>query len=183
MQLAVAKLLKDPESRVNRVFHPKPEELSFEGIDFTSKQVRVSVELQKIDAGIFGNLQVDCELSLECGRCVERSGYIVSAVRQVEYVVNPTPEVLQSELNGWFVSQYDGETVVLDEDVRQMLILAMPTLFLCREDCRGLCVHCGANLNAGPCECPKTAKAPLKSVSADSPFQAAFDKLKKRKKL
>ena len=24
---------------------------------------------------------------------------------------------------------------------------------LCQDDCKGLCVHCGANLNVSPCSC------------------------------
>lgn len=33
------------------------------------------------------------------------------------------------------------------------LNLELPTVFLCREDCKGLCQSCGANLNEGPCGC------------------------------
>lgn len=178
MQVSVEKLLKEPGGQLSRVFRPKPGELEFEGITFSKKPVHVSVELQNMGNEIVGKLQVGCELSLECARCVERSGYLVSAVRQIEYVQNPTPEMLQAELDGWFVSPYDGETVVLDEDVRQMLLLALPMQFLCRENCRGLCLRCGANLNAGPCPCPRQSPPPV-----EKPFQAAFEDLKRKKKL
>ena len=46
----------------------------------------------------------------------------------------------------------------LELDVGLMLweefLLAMPVKPLCREDCLGLCPHCGANINNGPCGCP-----------------------------
>ena len=32
---------------------------------------------------------------------------------------------------------------------------ALPSKFLCDDDCKGLCPKCGANLNEGPCECKK----------------------------
>jgi uncharacterized protein len=32
--------------------------------------------------------------------------------------------------------------------VRDALVLAMPARLLCREDCRGLCAGCGADLNS-----------------------------------
>jgi uncharacterized protein len=39
---------------------------------------------------------------------------------------------------------------------------------LCREDCRGLCAVCGANLNRGDCGCAPTWEdprlAPLKAL-------------------
>jgi uncharacterized protein len=43
--------------------------------------------------------------------------------------------------------------VDLSEAVREELLLAAPQFVECREDCRGLCPRCGADLNAGPCGC------------------------------
>ncbi|HEY2824698.1 MAG TPA: DUF177 domain-containing protein [Gemmatimonadales bacterium] len=43
--------------------------------------------------------------------------------------------------------------VDLTEAVREELILAVPAYVLCQDDCRGLCPRCGADLNAGPCQC------------------------------
>lgn len=37
--------------------------------------------------------------------------------------------------------------------IREELILAAPEYVLCRDDCRGLCPRCGADRNAGPCDC------------------------------
>jgi DUF177 domain-containing protein len=43
--------------------------------------------------------------------------------------------------------------------VREELVLAAPTgLLLCRDDCAGLCLSCGADLNAGPCGCSAPAE-------------------------
>jgi len=45
----------------------------------------------------------------------------------------------------------------LSEAVREELLLAVPQYAVCRDDCRGLCRRCGADLNAGPCGCaPET---------------------------
>jgi uncharacterized protein len=41
----------------------------------------------------------------------------------------------------------------LTEAVREELLLAVPQYVECRDDCRGLCPQCGADLNAGPCGC------------------------------
>jgi uncharacterized protein len=38
------------------------------------------------------------------------------------------------------------------DDVRQEILLSFPVKFLCRENCRGLCLKCGANLNERSCE-------------------------------
>ncbi|MBI4424730.1 MAG: DUF177 domain-containing protein [Elusimicrobia bacterium] len=47
------------------------------------------------------------------------------------------------------------DTIDLGEEVRQALVLSLPERSLCREDCKGLCAGCGANLNQGPCACAR----------------------------
>jgi len=37
--------------------------------------------------------------------------------------------------------------------LREQVLLALPLKVTCREDCRGLCVHCGKNLNEEQCSC------------------------------
>ena len=37
--------------------------------------------------------------------------------------------------------------------IREEWLLPAPTFALCRDDCKGLCARCGADLNAGPHEC------------------------------
>lgn len=49
----------------------------------------------------------------------------------------------------------DGDKLDLDEVLSTIFLLDMETKFLCREDCKGLCSRCGADLNLGPCNCKK----------------------------
>lgn len=66
----------------------------------------------------------------------------------------------------------------LNEAIRQYAILEEPLQFLCRDDCRGLCSDCGANLNLGLCGCqPAPSGAPsgtLGSLLAERMRQAGF---------
>ena len=51
---------------------------------------------------------------------------------------------------------------------REELALSVPfRLLLCREDCAGLCVDCGADLNAGPCACSAPAE-PVRGSNGSS---------------
>jgi uncharacterized protein len=45
------------------------------------------------------------------------------------------------------------DSVTVDSDVRDELILEHPIRILCRTDCRGLCPFCGVNLNNEKCDC------------------------------
>ena len=47
------------------------------------------------------------------------------------------------------------DTLDLTESVREGIILALPSYPICKEDCKGICLQCGQDLNAGPCTCAK----------------------------
>ena len=64
---------------------------------------------------------------------------------------------------------YTGEIVDLESILREQIILMLPLKPLCDESCKGLCPHCGADLNLETCTCPADA--------VDSPF-ARLAKLK-----
>jgi uncharacterized protein len=49
---------------------------------------------------------------------------------------------------------HDGRQLDLRASARELLLLELPMVLHCREDCPGLCLKCGADLNAGPCGCP-----------------------------
>jgi uncharacterized protein len=58
----------------------------------------------------------------------------------------------ESEDNDEFIV-LDGMRLQLDELVSEDIYLALPSRFLCKEDCKGLCAFCGQDLNEGQCSC------------------------------
>ena len=54
---------------------------------------------------------------------------------------------------------YQGDHVELAPMVREHVILAAPMQPLCKQDCAGLCVSCGKDLNEGPCRCAAEPRA------------------------
>jgi len=63
-----------------------------------------------------------------------------------------------------FLHAYDWEEhpEVLDvsADVREDLVLEIPGFPLCDTRCKGLCPHCGQDLNVAPCGCAPLEEAP-----------------------
>ncbi len=45
------------------------------------------------------------------------------------------------------------DSITIDSDIRDELLLEHPIRVLCKPDCRGLCAACGANLNLSACKC------------------------------
>ena len=44
------------------------------------------------------------------------------------------------------ISYYQGEGLLLEDVLREQVLLAVPLRAICREDCKGLCPQCGAKL-------------------------------------
>lgn len=89
------------------------------------------------------------ELKTECGRCAN----------EIEKQITvPVEHILVTHLN-----DEENDDFILIEKMRfeldplviEDIFLALPTRFLCKEDCKGLCPNCGANLNNSHCSCPK----------------------------
>ena len=55
---------------------------------------------------------------------------------------------------------YAGKEIDLNPAVREQILLQIPTSPLCREDCLGLCVRCGKDLNEGECGCDRAVVDP-----------------------
>ena len=64
----------------------------------------------------------------------------------------PAVEVEPEETND-DIYHYQGDHLELAPMLREQLILAAPMHPLCKEDCAGLCSHCGQDLNEGLCRC------------------------------
>lgn len=47
----------------------------------------------------------------------------------------------------------DSDRIHVGKDLRDFALLSIPMKMLCSEDCKGLCFHCGKDLNEGSCNC------------------------------
>ena len=58
------------------------------------------------------------------------------------------------------IGYYQEEGLVLEDVLREQVLLSLPARTLCRQDCKGLCPRCGRNLNTEPCTCEDTPSDP-----------------------
>lgn len=99
-----------------------------------------------------------------CARCLAPTQTSLEAELE-EAFIRDTGESLAADEDQYM---YSGHVLELDEAVRTALLLEMPSRILCKEDCRGLCDQCGANLNRIECSCQKdlTHRNPFSALAS-----------------
>jgi uncharacterized protein len=98
-------------------------------------------------------------LGLTCSRCLEAFDHDLTSHFHVTYTrERPGSEAAESE--DWELKAedmglvaFEGETIDFRDAIQEQVILSIPMQPRCRDDCRGLCARCGANLNQAPCNC------------------------------
>lgn len=58
------------------------------------------------------------------------------------------------------IGYYGKQGLLLEDVVREQVLLTLPGRTLCKEDCKGLCAHCGQDLNIADCNCNQTVADP-----------------------
>lgn len=110
------------------------------------------------DIRVIGNLATQVEL--RCARCLEPVTRDVSSSFDLLYRplgVDAGPHERSVGDADLEIGYYDGEGLELEDVLKEQLLLAVPLKAVCREDCKGLCPHCGRNLNAESCNCAQEA--------------------------
>lgn len=87
------------------------------------------------------------DFSIPCDRCARQTDKHYDQTFSHILVLS-----LENEEDDRYVEIHNDQ-LELDTLVREDILLALPTKFLCKKDCKGLCPKCGKNLNDGPCGC------------------------------
>jgi uncharacterized protein len=62
-------------------------------------------------------------------------------------------EEVRLKLDDTEIAFFEGDGLFLTDVLAEQVLLAIPMKIICRSDCKGLCPHCGANLNSDECRC------------------------------
>ena len=115
-----------------------------------------NVRLRYYRAGqeIFLEGELRADVVGQCARCLE-SFEFAHAPRFSFIMVPRHGRWAEEDLadGGGDLTWYGGEEIDVSPMLRERMLLALPTLPLCRDGCRGLCPQCGVNRNTGTCDC------------------------------
>ena len=113
-----------------------PEDLDIDiGIMHFPDPLRLKVEAWKSKDDLTVEAHVEGERNFTCSLCLEEFNNLFEKDFTLHY-----------DIKG-------RDSVTIDQDVRDEILLEHPIRILCSPDCRGLCPFCGANLNNEICNC------------------------------
>jgi uncharacterized protein len=100
--------------------------------------------------------KIATSLEVSCARCLDPVTQDVK--REFELLYRPLGvdagrdelSVTDAEAE---IGYYQGDGLLLEDVLREQVLLALPLKITCRQDCKGLCPHCGKNLNQERCSC------------------------------
>jgi uncharacterized protein len=104
----------------------------------------------RLKGSFAGNFQVPC------ARCVEPVRIPLTAefdliFRPAAADADPTERSITAPETE--IGYYQGDSLALEDVLREQVLLSLPVKTLCKPGCKGLCPRCGADRNSQPCSC------------------------------
>jgi uncharacterized protein len=128
---------------------PAPADLGIEVLCVPEgSPVEFDLRLEAVMEGVLVTGTASADLTGECARCLEplRDDVEVDLQELFAYEESDTA----TDAGDDDASRLEGDLLDLEPLLRDAVVLSLPFQPLCREDCPGLCVECGARLAEDP---------------------------------
>ena len=133
--------------------HALPEK---EKTEFSLQKADVSCSVRKLKDTVIIEGSLETVVATTCCRCLEATQYPVKS--NFRYTLIPAAkefkeeqELSSEDLEYSFF--YEDDLIDLDAILFEQIMLHIPMRVLCKESCKGLCPHCGKDLNTESCDC------------------------------
>ena len=123
-----------------------PKELATQGV------VQVDGTVRKQGTRLFLKAVARMTLDAECSRCLEPFHVPLTVPIEIYYTIGADKTDHRKESELIHITNGDQNIDLLGQ-VRESILLGIPIKPLCGEDCKGLCLQCGTNLNEETCDC------------------------------
>ncbi len=119
--------------------------------------IAVTLHAHKGSGGIAISGRLQGSAVMTCGRCLDEITEDISHPFAYDCLPDEAIAEEKEELTADIldICYYTGGEIDITALVHEQVALALPMRPLCREECKGLCPECGANLNKGECGCRK----------------------------
>lgn len=110
------------------------------------------------------------EIDALCARCLEPVHNAVSEKFDLLYRplgIDARSEEVSISRAETEIGYYQGAGLLLEDVLKEQILLALPVKQVCGANCKGLCPHCGKNLNVESCDCVNSMPDPRWSALED----------------
>ena len=119
--------------------------------------ITVNGSLNRIDDDIYLKGTVMTSVVASCSRCLDALSYPVDSDLKSHFVPSDDRSISKRdvELHASDIDAegYQNQQIDLTQSIRDSILLAVPVITLCKNNCKGICFQCGNNLNQGLCKC------------------------------
>lgn len=112
------------------------------------------LEVHEAEDDVIVTGRVEGEAEVACRRCL--APVRVPIDQDVTLLFRAGVSQVEAEAEEIYPLPERGNVLDLTGPLREHLLLAVPDFLECREECRGLCPHCGVNLNETTCSCERS---------------------------
>ncbi len=124
----------------------------------TADETPIEFELTRHDKNVLLDGGLTLHYAYDCSRCAETATATIDVPLAIAFVEgDEDAEDLSFNVEGLDARHevvfYQGGSVDAETAVIEQIVFVLPSVPYCRQDCRGLCVDCGTNLNHTTCDC------------------------------
>ncbi len=151
MNISLDKFLDNQVSYVEIKGNVDDRCLEFDGrkIEFV-EPISYEGQIYRVDREFYIDINIHYNYREVCGRCLGP----VFEKDSTSLRARLTDQELDVEDDYEEVVYYeDSSNIDLTNDIKSMVILALPMKPICSKECKGLCSVCGINLNNDRCDC------------------------------
>lgn len=168
IELQVATELESPGDTISRAGHIDLAEFDYAGHAFElADGLDYDVALTDTGEGVLATGIVRGTATTPCDRCLEPTTLDIAGEVSC-YYLNEAPEADDEDEEEYGLISAEG-TVDIAPAIQAAVVMDLPFVVLCHEDCKGLCPTCGCNLNEQTCDC---ARAAQQAIDPMNPFAA-----------
>jgi len=128
-----------------------------------AEPVRVNATAELLEGQIRVAGEFETKMEMVCARCLDP--VMEEVHRDFDLFYQPLPKGTKPEEerlkdDDTEIGFFEGEGLFLADVLKEQVLLSLPMKVICQSDCRGLCPHCGSNLNHEQCRCDRHASDP-----------------------
>jgi len=127
--------------------------------------------IDKRGRNFYLKIKIETKGAFTCDRCLEIFERVFKSDIQLIFSQENYLQDERDEKDNFYIISEDTEEVDISQDIRDEILLGIPLKLICHKDCKGICPHCGAELNKIQCKCKKNIEDPrwesLKNIKFD----------------